>query len=187
MCCNNKHKEYDMRFKLYLLKINRQSGEVATAYIIGRSEEDAARLFAERDEAVGIAHEAFTAERVDHTLPHVQRDGLDALLETGPACFVSPTGIGWVGHVAPVRRLRLYCSHDHQDTEILALAPNVDVARALFANTLLPAAQRSHTLIIDDVTYRDAEEPCNGVRQLLDAGNVGIAAFDQENDGWFVW
>lgn len=175
-----------MHFYLYHCLITRPSG-IVSGHLVASSNDHAALVIDRHDRALGLTHQSIILRRVDDTLPDELRDGLDRLLEQGPAGFASHCDLGWVAHVAPVKRLRLFRSEDHRGMEILAVAPNEDVANALFANTLLPETQRRHAFHTTDVTetYEDEQRP--GLLALLDGYQIGIADFDEEGERWFVW
>lgn len=175
-----------MRFNLYHCQIARSSGLVS-AHVIATSEDHATTIIEARDRALGLSHLKIKLRRVDDTLPENRRDGLDALLEHAPAGFASYCDLGWIAHVAPLPRLRLFRSEDQRGIEILAVAPRSDVAAALFINTQLPQTQHKHIFQIEDVTDRIGSEFDDRLAALIDTCQVGIADFDEEGDCWVVW
>lgn len=175
-----------MRFKLYKLEVKRSAGHV-TGHIVAASDDHAAMVLLDHEEALGLKHEWFSLERVDHVLDEQQRNGLDTLLEGAPAGFASWCDIGWVAHAAAVNRLRLYRSEDHRGMEIFGVAPNAGVAAMLFANTQLPETMKTYLFNITDVTDSPPADPMGDLNAALETGSVGIAEFDEENGRWFVW
>lgn len=176
-----------MPSKLYLFRIQRPGEEIAVVHISAPSEDDAILHFLDRDEALGLDHEWFSTQRIDRLLPPEARDGLAPLLKSAPTCTASQHSTGWRAHVAPVHRLRLYRAVDHRGTQIMAAAPNPDVACVLMNETLLPAIQKRHRWAIDDVTIYPTDERSAGVKRLLEDGQFGIAEFDEDEGGRWVW
>ena len=174
-----------MRFKLYELEVKRPAGRVR-GHVVAASEEHAAMVLKDHDDALGLKTEWFSLKRIDHVLDGHQRDGLDTLLEGAPAGFASWCDLGWVAHAAAVNRLRLYRSEDHQGTEIYGIAPNAGVAAMLFATTLLPNAQKTHRFIVTDVTDTPPPDPMGDLQAMLEVGPVGVAFFDEEIGRWVV-
>lgn len=174
-----------MRFKLYKLEVKRPAGLVG-GHIVAASDEHAAMVLLDHEEALDLEHEWFSLERVDHILDENQRDGLDTLLDGAPAGFASWCDIGWVAHAAAVNRLRLYRSEDHRGTEIFGVAPNPGVAAMLFANTQLTEPMKAHRFIITDVTDNPPPDPMGDLRAALEIGPIGIAELHEESGRWVV-
>lgn len=174
-----------MRFKLYKLEVKRPAGLV-WGHIVAASDEHAVMVLLDHEKALGLEHEWFSLERVDHVLEENQRDGLDTLLEGAPAGFASWCDIGWVAHAAAVNRLRLYRSEDYRGIEIFAVAPNPGVAAMLFANIQLPSAQNTHRFVITDVTDSPPRDAMGDLDAALEVGPVGVAHFDEEIGRWVV-
>lgn len=177
-----------MPSKLYRFRIERPGEEIALAHFIAASEDDAHHHFLDREFAIGLESSSFTIERLDHQLPGDERDGLAALLKSAPTCMASYHPIsGWLAHIAPVHRLRLYRSLDYRGMEILAAAPNEDVAKAIYNTTQLAAVQASHQWYIDEVSIEQADERSPEIRRLLEGEQIGIVDYDEELEQWFVW
>lgn len=110
------------------------------------------------------------------------------MLGSAPTCMASYHPIaGWLAHVAPVHRLRLYRSLDYRGMEILAAAPNEDVAKAIYNTTQFAALQASHQWYIDEVSTEQADERSPEIKRLLEGEQIGIVDFDEELERWFVW
>lgn len=174
-----------MRFHLYACEIMR-AGNVSSGHIVAANEQRAADTIIDHDLALGLTHESFSLERVDQSLPEAQRRGLDALLESAPTCFASWCDLGWVAHTAPVTRLRFFHTTDPRGGDVYAIAPNMELAAALFSNTMLPDA-KPHVFAISEGVECLPEEMTSNVAELLELGPVGIAEWDADAGTWFVW
>ena len=175
-----------MRFHLYHCLITR-SGKAISGHLVASSQEHAQMVIDAHERALGLTHDWCELLRVDETLPDQLRDGLDHLLETAPAGFVSHCGLGWVPHVAPVHKLRLFRSEDYRGMEILAVAPDASIAAALFLNTQLREVRQRHRFVIEDVTDSLPGSSRAAILSMLETGPVGIADFDEETGRWFIW
>tara|TARA_R110002033_G_scaffold114041_1_gene159016 strand:- start:1682 stop:2203 length:522 start_codon:yes stop_codon:yes gene_type:complete len=171
--------------KLYQLEIKRTNGSVK-GHIVAPTEERAAELVFELFKPDNPEGNDFALERVDEILPADRRVGLDDLLEhasVGIASYSQP--IGWVGHVAPVPELRLFRIDDTKGGQTFIIAPNADVASAIYISTA-PLGKGEYKLfrIFDGLTDLPAERVMN-LKSLLEFGPVGIATFHEQN-GWSV-
>jgi hypothetical protein len=179
---------YDMPSQLYKFRIQRPGEEITLAHVIAPTEDDATQHFLDREFTLGLAHKWFTSERVDRLLPRDERHGLAPLLKSAPTCMASYNPIaGWFAHVAPVYRLRLYRSIDYRGMEILAAAPNEDVAKELFNTTQFAAVRAQHIWFIEDATDKAADQRPAGLKRMLEGEVIGIAEFDEDEGGWWVW
>jgi hypothetical protein len=177
-----------MPSKLYQFRIKRTGEEIALAHVIAPTEEDAHQFFLDREFTLGLANEWFAIERVDRQLPGDERDGLAPLLKSTPTCLASHNPIaGWLAHVAPVHRLRLYRSLDYRGTEILAAAPNEDVAKTIYNTTQFAAVHASHQWFVEEMSIEQAVERSPEIERLLEGEQIGIVDYDEELERWFVW
>lgn len=177
-----------MPSKLYQFRIKRPGEEIALAHVIAPTEDDAHQHFLDREFTLGLENEWFSIERVDRQLPSDERDGLASLLKSAPTCMASHNPIaGWLAHVAPVHRLRLYRSLDYNGMEILAAAPNEDVAKTIYNTTQLAAPQVTHQWFVDEVSVEQAIERSTEIKRLLEGEQIGIVDFDEELERWIVW
>lgn len=71
--------------------------------------------------------------------------------------------------------------------EIHAAAPNEHVAMALFVTTQLAEVRATHTFFVEDATDKAAEQRPAGLKRMLEGQMVGIAEFDDDEGGWWVW
>jgi hypothetical protein len=119
--------------------------------------------------------------RIDQTLTGDERLGLDAMLETAPVGFASfAEGVGWIVHVAPVSRLNLYRIESADGEEAHVIAPNRDVAAAIwFGHLKRPDGEPVLYRIWEGMDELE-EERRRGILPLLEFGSVGIA---QWHDG----
>ncbi len=175
-----------MRFQLFAVEIYRSTGRVR-GHIVAPFEEQAAQIVCDHADALGPKQDGFSLQRIDDTLSDDLRIGLDGLLENSPAGFASYCTLGWVAHTAPVQKLRFYRSKDPKGFDIYAVAPNFDVASAVFGSTLLPSKGKLHTFsITEGVETLSADELLN-LPTLLELGPIGIAEFDDDTQRWLVW
>lgn len=119
--------------------------------------------------------------RIDQTLTGDERLGLDAMLETTPVGFASfAEGVGWIVHVAPVSRLNFYRIESADGEEAHVIAPNRDVAAAIwFGHLKRPDGELVLYRIWEGMDELE-EERRRGILPLLEFGSVGIA---QWHDG----
>lgn len=177
-----------MPSKLYRFRIKRPGEEIALAHVIASIEEDAHQHFLDREFTLGFANEGFTVERIDQSLPSDVRDGLALVLNSAPTCMASYNPIaGWFAHVAPVHRLRLYRSLDYHGMEILAAAPNEDVAETIFNTAHSAATRTTHQWFLYEVSVEQAAERSPEIKRLLEGEQIGIADYDEDQEKWFVW
>lgn len=177
-----------MPSKLYQFRIKRPGEEIALAHIIAPTEDEAHQHFLDREFTLGLANEWFAIERADRSLPTDERDGLAPLLKSAPTCMASYNPIaGWAAHVAPVHRLRLYRSLDYSGMEILAAAPNEDVAKTIYNTIQFAEVQASHHWYVDEVSIEQAVERSPEIKRLLEGEQIGIVDYDEELERWFVW
>ena len=71
--------------------------------------------------------------------------------------------------------------------EILAVAPDEDVARALFDITQRAEVRAAHTWFLEHATDKAAEQRPAGLQRMLEGEMVGIAEFEEDEGGWWVW
>lgn len=123
--------------------------------------------------------------RIDQTLTGDERRGLDAMLETAPVGFASfAEGVGWIVHVAPVFRLNFYRIESADGEEAHVIAPNRDVAAAIwFGHLKWPDGEPVLYRIWEGMDELE-EDRRRDILPLLEFGSVGIA---QWHDGsWSI-
>ena len=175
-----------MKFKLYECIIKRE-GHTVRGHVVAPSQDVAALTVIEHDEALGLTHQDFSLERVDEKLDDELRRGLDELLRSAPVGFASYCDIGWVAHIAPIQQLKFYRTIDNKGGNVFALAPNPDIAAAIFTTALrIPKGQVKLLYISDGMADLPDHMHAN-LQQLLELGPVGIAEFDTEKEQWLVW
>jgi len=172
-----------MRMKLYQLEIKRVSGAVK-GYIVAPSEERAAELVFELFKPDHSDGNDFTLERVDETIADDMPDGLDNLLEYAPVGIASYSNvIGWVSHVAKLPALHLFRVEEMKGPQTYIIAPDADVANAIYMNTVtLVDGEPKLFRIWDGLTDLPTERMRN-LKSLLEFGPVGVVTFDEER-GW---
>lgn len=177
-----------MRFQMFKCEMH-QATRITTCHVVAASEEHAAIIIDQHITALDLKRVLYALERVDHTLPEEWGGGeeLDEILENAPAGLVSFTDIGWVAHTAPVHKLRLFASKDDRGVPICAIAPNAGVALTMMVNTQLPNTRKVPSFDIRDVTDTLPEGERKNLDEVLEAGQAGIAEFDEEKGCWWVW
>ena len=170
-----------MRFELYRVDITRSSGTV-TGFVIATDENRAADIVTDHEIAAGRKHDTFTLERVDETLPADRRKGLDDMLETAPAGMASYCEpIGWIAHVVPAPKLQLFRVEEAEGDEHYVIAPNFDVAAAVYCESILPPEYEPRLFRIRDGMLGLKDK--RGLSALLEFGPVGVVAWNEER-GW---
>ncbi len=174
-----------MRFNLYEAEIERSSGW-SKAHVVAPTEQRAAELVFDHDTALAQDHIRFTLERVDETLSGDRRKGLDAMLDKSPVGIASYNEtIGWVGHVAAIQKLQLFGIEDIKGSQTYVIAPNKDIAAALYlGSNVLEDGEQIIFRFIDGLTDIPLDRVAS-LECLLEFGPVGIASFDSEA-GWSV-
>ena len=174
-----------MRMNLYQVDVI-HPGRTHTGFVVATDEERAAELVMDRDYALERVSDEFKVTRVDETLPVDRQEGLQALLEHAPASFASfCPPIGWIAHVAPVARLRAFTIEDGEGNLHFAIAPNGDVAAALYCTSSNVADGEYRLFRIRDgfIGHDDRETP--ELAELLATGSVGLVTRDDDR-GWSV-
>lgn len=174
-----------MRFHLYEVSIQRQD-HTAHAFIVAPSKDAAWLYVIEHEEALGLTHLDLTIERIDDRIDDDKRTGLDDLLTAAPVGFASFAD-RWIAHTAPVQQLKLFSTDDDKGGKIFAIAPNVDVAAAVFTTKLKIPRNGKRLLYISDGQVDLAHEMVCNLAQLLEFGPIGIAEFDTDEQRWFMW
>jgi len=171
-----------MQFHLYECVIKRGDNFVR-GHIVAPSQDRAALVIIEHDEALGLSHDDFSLTRVDETLPRDSRLGLDALLRSAPVGFASYCEIGWVAHTAPVQQLKLYCLIAEDFDHLFAIAPNIDIAASGFVAALDIPSGAPRMLQIAEGAAQLTDAQMHGLSQLAELGPIGIVTWDKES-GW---
>jgi len=174
-----------MRLKLYLVEIEREAGW-SQCHIVAESEERAADLVIGYESTLPNERFQLDIERVDETLPYDRCMALDDMLEEGAVGLASYSQtVGWIAHAGTMQRLRFFRIEDIKESQTFVIAPNPDIASALYAVSN-PLAEGERRLIKIFDAFADA--PAEGIaslRYLLEVGPIGIISFDSE-DGWSV-
>lgn len=171
-----------MKFHLYECIIQRGDQKVR-GHIVAPSQDRAALVIIERDEALGMAHDDFSLERVDEDLPPELRLGLDTLLLSAPVGFASFCEIGWIAHIAPVQELKLYRLIVEDTDHLFAVAPNIDVAASVFSTSIGLFSGAPRMLRIAEGTTQLTDSQAHELKPFLELGPIGIITWDDES-GW---
>lgn len=171
-----------MKFHLYECIIKRDGHQVR-GYIVAPSQDRAALVVIEHDEALGLTHDDFSLERVDQALKGKRRLGLDTLLRSAPVGFASFCEIGWIAHTAPVQQLKLYRTTNDDGGNVFAIAPNIDIAASVFTGRLGFHGGQPRMLYISDGMADLPDDQMRNLPQLLEVGPIGMVAWNNEN-GW---
>lgn len=172
-----------MRMELFKVEIQRQS-RLITGYVVAPGEHRVSEIVFEHEVALNQENCGVTIERVDETLPSNQQDGLDALLEHAPVGFASfCEGIGWLAHVAAVQQLRLFRINEVEGDEHFVVAPNSDMAVAVYCGCVPIEEDEGRLFGVHDGLFGLANERLRNLPALLETGPIGMVAWDEEN-GW---
>ena len=174
-----------MRFKLYEVEIERVSGW-SQYHIVAESKERASDLAIDYEFVLQHEHIQLALKRVDETLPHERCKGLDDMLEGGPIGLASyHETIGWVVHAGTVQQLRFFRIDDIEESQTFVIAPNPDIASALyFSSNPLAKGERRVLRIFDGLVDVPQERIAN-LPALLEFGPVGIVTYHEEY-GWLA-
>lgn len=173
-----------MRMNLYAVELVRASGR-ENCYIVADSAERASELVREHHDLSEEQLAKVGVERIDEGLQGRQRLGLDDMLERGPVGFASfSSSVGWVVHAAAVHQLRLFRVETPEGKEKLILAPNPDIAAAIWCGTE-PLEEGEHSLFriwegVDCLT----DEQRDALEDFLEFGPVGVLTW--RRDRWLL-
>ena len=173
-----------MRLKLFEITVQRLD-HTARAYVVAQSQDEARLTVIEHERLLGLNHQAITISRFDVCIDDELLAGLDDLLENAPVGFASFAD-RWIPHIAPVQQLKLFRTIDDKGANVFAIAPNVDVALAVFAREMRIPRDRTKLLLISDgMADLPPSMVCN-LPRLLEFGPIGAGIFDVEDRRWFV-
>ncbi len=173
-----------MRMKLFLVTIE-MADDRHPVTIVAPHAEGLMELVRAHLAEVGGTFVELSVMRIDNTLSGDARLGLDQLLDTGLVGFTSfAEGLGWVQHIAPVHRLKLYRIEAQDGSQAHVVAPNKDIAAAVWAQSRgLSGDEPIHFRFADGMADLNDEQR-DGIRALLDFGSIGVATWT--DDGWSV-
>lgn len=172
-----------MRMELYQVEITRPN-RLVTGYVVAPGEHRASEIIIEHEIALNQENSGFTIKRVDENLPENRQQGLDTLLEHAPAGFASYCdGIGWLAHVAPVQQLRLFRIEEVDGDQHFVLAPNGDIAAAVYCEAVPLEEGEGRLFGVHDGFFGLKNEGLRNLPALLEAGPIGMVEWDEER-GW---
>ena len=174
-----------MRMQLYEVEIE-VAGGTSWAAIVAPSEGRAVELVHEHYQDSGEEFTEVRICRIDDSLEGEQRLGLDDMLETAPVGFASfCPPIGWLVHAAAVHRLRLFKIAEKDGPETFVIAPNPDVASAVWAASIAPLNDEPRLFRIFDGIGELTGAQREQLASMLDFGPIGIMTW-HEDEGWSV-
>lgn len=172
-----------MRMELYQVEITRPN-RVVKGYVVASGEHRASEIVVEHEIVLNQENSGFTIKRVDEVLPDNQQLGLDALLENAPSGFASYCeGVGWLAHVAPVQQLRLFRIEEVDGDQHFILAPNGDIAAAVYCEAVPLEEGEGRLFGVHDGFFGLKNEHLRNLAALLEAGPIGMVEWDDEH-GW---
>lgn len=172
-----------MRFELFRVEIERVD-RTLVGHIVASDRQRASEIVVEREIMLNQENQGFSLERVDHTLPDSQRDGLDALLSNAPAGLASYCPqLGWTAHATVLPKLNLYRIEEVDGGEYFIIAPNPDLAAAIYCECVWLDEESARLIRIHDGAAGLKNEALRGLPALLEFGPVGIITWEQER-GW---
>lgn len=172
-----------MRFELYQVVITRADREV-TGFIVAPDRQRASEIVIEREIMLNQENLGFMLDRVDETLPEDRQTGLQALLENAPAGIASYCEpLGWVAHATLAPRLYLYRIEEAEGDEHFIIAPNGNLAAAVYCEGVWLDEGSASLFRIHDGAIGLRNDALRGLPALLEFGPVGMVAWDDER-GW---
>lgn len=125
-----------------------------------------------------------TILRIDETLTGDSTQGLDLLLESAPVSFASfAEGLGWIAHVAPITRLCLYRIEIACGEATYVIAPNSDVAVAVWFDCRERPDEETILFRIGDCLDGLDEKQREAIEPFLEFGPIGPLLWHSER-GW---
>ncbi len=105
-------------------------------------------------------------------------------MEHAPVDFASfCEGMGWLAHMAPVSQLRLYRIEEVDGDHHFVIAPNGDMAAAIYSEVVPLAQDEARLFRIHDGLIGLRNESLRNLPALLEVGPIGIVDWDDEI-GW---
>lgn len=173
-----------MKMKLFLVTIE-MADDRHPVTIVAPDAERMMEFVRDHLNQVGGTFVELSVLRIDNTLSGNARLGLDHLLETAPVGLASfAEGLGWIAHVAPVHRLKFYRIETPDGNQTYVVAPNTNLAAAIWATQLVrPMGEPMLYRITDGLTDLGDEQRA-AMDRFLEFGTVGIPVW---SDGeWTV-
>lgn len=171
-----------MKMKLFHVSIT-LANDRHSVQIVAPDERTAAEFLRNHLREVGGDFVDYTMLRIDETLSGDSTLGLETLLEDAPVSFTSfADGLGWVAHVAPIRRLHLFSIETPTGHSAHVIAPNKHIAAAVWWE-MSNAPDGELYRIVDGLSGLDDFQR-ESIRPLLEFGSVGVARWTAE--GWEV-
>lgn len=171
-----------MKMKLFHVSLNMADGR-HTLQIIAPDEKMAVEFLRNHLQEVGGGFLDYAMLRIDETLSGDATLGLDVLLETAPVSFASfAEGVGWLAHVAPVHRLRLFHIATASGAEAYVVAPNENVAAAVWWETLNAPDGAPVPYRITDSMHDLDDEQRKDIEPWLEFGPISVVLWTAK--GW---
>ena len=173
-----------MKMKLFYFSIN-MAADRHTVQIVAPDQQMAAEFLRNHLQEVGGELVDYTILRIDDTLSGDATLGLNVMLENAPVSFASyAEGVGWLAHVAPVHRLHLFRIETPSGAAEYVVAPNENVAAAVWWETCnAPDGEPVLYRIVDGMLGLDDAQR-KGIEPLLEFGSIGVASWT--NSDWSI-
>lgn len=173
-----------MKMKLFLVTIE-MADDRHPITIVAPDAERMMEFIRKHLAEVGGTFVELSVLRIDNTLSGDARLGLDHLLETAPVGLASfAEGLGWIAHVAPIHRLKLYRIETPDGSLMHVVAPNTHLAAAIWAAQLGQPLEDPVLYRITDGLNDLGDEQRSAMERFLEFGTVGIPVW---SDGeWTV-
>ena len=174
-----------MRMNLYQAEIIDASGN-STRNVVALSADDAGYIIQQHYRAICERLTKTDICRIDQNLNTGQRIGLDELLLHGPAGFASYCDTaGWTAHAPASAKLKLFSIEDAAGTQTYVIAPDANIASAIYVGDQPLEKGEQRTLRIGDGLGGLSDERIGNIHDLLEQGFLGIAEFS-EDQGWMI-
>lgn len=174
-----------MRMKLFHAKIVTANGK-SEAPVVAPSADLATEFLRDHYHQTGERITTIAVERMDTRLKPDERLRLDDLLETAPTGFARYTpAIGWLPDHTVVTPFRLFKIEEREGAVTLVIAPNADMASAVWGASITMVEGETRLYRILDGATDLSDRQRDLLASKLEFGPAGVAVWD-DVDGWTV-
>ncbi|WP_121117517.1 hypothetical protein [Croceibacterium ferulae] len=186
LCISKQHRErMILEMNLYEAEMVTENGS-EQINVVAPSHERSIDFIREYYRQTGVRVTKIVTRRIDTELKGRDRLRLDDLLHTAPICFAAYCPpIGWLADQTATLPLRLFKIEVSGKLADFVVAPNTDVASAVWAASLMPFEGEVRQFNILDGALGLTEHQRKCLSSVLGFGPAGIATWDGE-EGWTV-
>lgn len=172
-----------MRFNLYRSVVIGQDGK-KTLHTVAASAAVASEIIKDFYKARGVRLTRSETWRIDEELGPRRQKGLDAMLENAPSGLAEYfPKVGWLVYEQVRPLLHLYEIEERTGETTYVVAPNADIASAIWSLTLDLGEGEKRPYKITESAAELPEAAQNELQSVLQNGPIGIFDWDDE-DGW---